>query len=379
MKVLITCLSHSWGGLEMYSILTAKQLIKNNVETELLCYINSSVYKEALKEDLPIITTNFKNYFQINSYLNVAKTLKEKKFDIIHCQASKDLWLMVPALKLAKLSTPLLLTKQMGSYIIKKDFLHKWIYKRVNGAFAISKVIAKNLVDTTPLTEEKIKLLHNSIDTEKFNPSVVDRNKVRNEYNIQENEILIGMMARFSPGKGHEEFILAANELSKKYNNLRFMIVGEPSKGEDNYAAEIKTLASSLSVIDKIIFTGFRKDTPEILAALDIFVFPSHAEAFGIALAEALSMGVPSVCSNSDGVLDIAVDNVTSLLFEKKNWRDLKDKLEILINNEELRREFSIASRKRALDLFDIKIFTNKLLGLYNYFLSMNQKNLSIN
>lgn len=370
MKVLITCLSQSWGGLEMYSIQTTKLLIANNIEAEFLCYSNSRVHQEASKEKFPVNFCKFKNHFQLHEYYNLAKKLKEKNFDIIHCQASKDLWLLVPALMLSKLTTPLLLTKQMGSYIIKKDILHKWIYKRVNKAFAISRVIAKNLVDTTPLTPDKIELLHNSIDTGKFDPAKVDRNKVRSEFKIDANEFLIGMIARFSPGKGHEEFIMAANELSKNHGNVRFMIIGEPSKGEDNYAAEIKTLASNLDIIDKIIFTGYRKDTPEVLAAMDIFVFPSHAEAFGLALAEALSMGKPSVCSNSDGVLDIAVDNETSLLFEKKNWKDLEEKLDKLINDENLRINFSSASRKRAVEMFDTKIFTKKLMGFYNNLLT---------
>ena len=56
-----------------------------------------------------------------------------------------------------------------------------------------------------------------------------------------------------------------------------------------------------------------------MLSAFDIFVFPSHAESFGIALAEAMAMGKPSVCSNAEGILDIAIDKETSLLFENKS------------------------------------------------------------
>jgi glycosyltransferase involved in cell wall biosynthesis len=60
---------------------------------------------------------------------------------------------------------------------------------------------------------------------------------------------------------------------------------------------------------------------------MDIFIFPSHAEAFGIALVEAMSMGKPTICSNSDGVLDIAVDDITSYLFEKQNKESLSQNL----------------------------------------------------
>lgn len=366
MKVLLTCLSRSWGGLEMYTIQTARQLIINGIQTEILCYPGSRVHQETVNEKINVYTSAFKNYFDPVEQFKISGLLKKNGYDVIHSQASKDLWLIVPALKLATLKTPLLLTKQMGSYIIKKDFLHRWIYKRLDLAFAISRVIAKNLVDTTPLTADKIILLHNSIDTEIFNPAAVDKDLVRKEFKIGGNEILIGMMARFSPGKGHEEFIYAAELLLKKHNNLRFMIIGEPSKGEDKYAAEIKMLASEKDVLDRLIFTGYRKDTPLVLAALDIFVFPSHAEAFGIALAEALSMGKPSVCSNSDGVLDIAVDGETSLLFEKMNWNDLAVKIERLIIDGGLRSSFGTAARKRAVEHFDIKVFTKKLIDIYN-------------
>lgn len=366
MKVLLTCLSRSWGGLEMYTIQTARQLTMNGIQADILCYPGSRVYQEAVNEKITVYTSAFKNYFNPVEQIKISRLLKRNRYDVIHSQASKDLWLIVPALKLASLKIPLLLTKQMGSYIIKKDFLHSWIYKRLDFALAISRVIAKNLVDTTPLTAEKIILLHNSIDTEIFNPETVDKNSVRSEFKIGYNEILIGMMARFSPGKGHEEFIHAAELLLQKHNNIRFMIIGEPSKGEDKYAADIKMLASAKGVLDRIIFTGYRKDTPNVLAALDIFVFPSHAEAFGIALAEALSMGKPSVCSNSDGVLDIAVDGETSLLFEKMNWKDLAVKIERLIIDDGLRLRFGIAARKRAVAHFDIKVFTKKLIDIYN-------------
>ena len=78
-------------------------------------------------------------------------------------------------LKMASLKTPLIITKHVGSYIVKKDLMHKWLYKRVSLALAISGVIKKNLIDTTPLPEEKIILLHNAIDVDKFNRPFCDR------------------------------------------------------------------------------------------------------------------------------------------------------------------------------------------------------------
>ena len=347
----------------MFALTTVKQLIKHNIQTELVCYPNSSLHLEAEKEKIATHLFKQKSYFHPIEVIKLANFLRKNKFSVVECGGSKDLWLVVPALKLSKLRVPLFLSKQMASFIIKKDFLHRWLYDRVDKAFAISNMIRQNLAETTPLTNDKIILLHNAIDTDKFNPAIINSKEVRKEFGIDETELLIGMIARFSPGKGHEEFLEAAKILCKEHTNIKFMIVGEASRGEEPYAENIKSLAKELGVSQKVIFTGFRKDTPQVLAALDIFIFPSHDEAFGIALAEALSMGKPSVCSNFAGVLDIAVDDSTSYLFEKGNGIDLAKKTEQLVLSEEKRKSFSSAARKRAVEMFDLEFFTNKLIS----------------
>ena len=281
MKILKSCLSQSWGGMEMFTITTARYLLKRNNQVEFLVYPNSRIHQEAKSLNVPIHTCKASGYFHPKEIINVSSLLKKNNFDIIHTQASKDLWVLVPALKIRKLVTPILLTKQVGSFIIKKDIFHKWIYNRLNYALAISNVIAQNLYDTCPLNKDRILLLHNAVDTGRFDPQKVDSKKVRNEFNISDDDILIGMLARFSWGKGHEEFLYAARELKKKYKNLKFMIIGEPSRGEDEYADKIKQMVKDYSIEDIVIFTGFRKDTPEVLAALDIFAFPSHSERAG--------------------------------------------------------------------------------------------------
>jgi glycosyltransferase involved in cell wall biosynthesis len=364
MKILYSCLSKSWGGMEMITLTFIKELLKRNISVELLCLKESRIHIEACTSGIITHPVKASGYFHPFTVMRVAYLLRKGKFNLVHTQASKDLWILVPSLKLIKSNVPLFLTKQVGSFIIKKDLLHKFLYNRVTKAFAISRVIKKNLIETTPLDESKIELVFNGIDTDKFNPQKANREKVRQEFSIKDNEILIGMLARFSPGKGHEEFLKAAKKLSDKYNNLKFMIVGEPSRGEDEYANSIKKLSEEIG-LKNIIFTGYRSDTPDVLAAMDIFVFPSHAEAFGIALAEAHSMSVPSVCSNTDGILDIAVDGETALLFETKNPDDLANKLGILIEDSQLRNQLGLNARKRAVELFDLNVIMNQTIELY--------------
>lgn len=371
-RILYSCLSRSWGGMEMRTISGIEQLNQRGIQTDLLCYPGSRIFKEGSGRNFNILTAHASGYFHPLEIIKIAKIFKKKSYDIIHTQASHDLWLFVPALKLLNSDIPLVLTKRVGSFIVKKDFLHRKLYERVNVTIAISEVIKKNLMDTTVLTAEKIVLLHNGIDLDKFNPRKTDKRKVRDEFNIEPNEIVIGMLGRFSWGKGHEEFLFAARELTKQYSNLKFFIVGEPSVGEAEYADTIKKLSRSYGLDESVIFTGYRSDTPDILAAMDIFAFPSHSEAFGQSLVEAMAMGIPSVCSNSDGILDIAVDGVTSYLFERRSAEDFTKKLKMLIDSKQHRAEFGVASVKRAKENFEMENQINKLIQIYEKMISLS-------
>jgi glycosyltransferase involved in cell wall biosynthesis len=350
--------------MEMVTITGIKQLMKRGIHVELLCAAESRIHIEANNLGIIIHPVKARGYFHPFTSLRIAFLIRKINFDIIHTHASKDLWVLVPALQFLRRRIPLVLTKHIGSFVEKKDYLHRRLYRYVTKAVAISTAIKDNILETTPLEADRIVLIPNGVDTEKFNPESVSGKGVREEFNIRQDELLIGMMARFSPGKGHEEFLEGASQLNRENTNLRFMIIGEASRGEDEYAERIKAYSKKLK-LNNIIFTGYRSDVPELLAALDIFVFPSHAESFGMALIEAMSMQKPSVCSASEGVLDIAVDGQTSLLFEKKNAGDLALKVKSLIDDPEKRKTFARAARHRVVENFYIESVTDRITEVY--------------
>lgn len=366
MRILMFCLSRSWGGMEMFVPTLTEQLLKRNYECSIACYPGSEIHIQSEKLCIPIITLKAKGYFHPKEIIKLVSFLKSNKFDIVHTHYSKDLWTLVPALNISKTKTPLVLTKQMGSFIVKRDFLHKKLYDRVNKATAISTIIKNNLIDTCPLDENKVTIIYNAIDTTRFDPQKkVDRNKIRNEFNIKDEEIVIGMSARFTGGKGHEELLKAAVELKEKFNNLKFLLVGEPSRGENTYGKKILDMVDELKLNGDVIFTGFRTDMPEVYSAMDIFAFPSHSEAFGIALTEAMAMERACVTSNSDGILDIIKDGENGLFFENKNYLSLKEKLEQLIVSKSERERLGKEARKTVIEKFELQKITDDFVKLY--------------
>ena len=173
------------------------------------------------------------------------------------------------------------------------------------------------------------------------------------------------MLSRITYGKGYEEFLRAAALLNEEYSNLKFLLVGDSNPDEKDYEQRIKKLAGDLSFSEKFIFAGFREDTPDLLSSMDIFAFPSHAESFGNSLIEAMAMERPYVAADSHGVLDIADDGITGLLFQKKNERDLARKLKLLIDSSDKRIEMGKTARQHIMKNFDIEKQSEKLIDLY--------------
>jgi|SRR5690554_998317 len=365
MKVLYSCLSRSWGGLEMRTIQGAEQLSERDIDVEILCYPGSSVNIEAQKKKLKCITIKASGYFHPLRINELSNILKKKKFDLIHSQYSKDLWLIVPSLNLLNSKIPLVLTKRMESSVTKKDFLHKKLYNRVNLILAISNLIKENVLKTCPVPADKVQIHYNGVELRKYDPTKADGKKIRKEFNIQDDEIVIGMTARITPGKGYEELLKAADILLKEFNNLRFLLIGTSSEDEKDYERKVYQLVSELSLNEKVIFTGFREDLNELYAAMDIFAFPSHSESFGSALIEAMAMEKPSVATNSHGIPDIIEDGVTGLLFKRKDANDLTSKLREIILSKEKRERIGKSARESVIAKFNLEEQTNKIIEIY--------------
>ncbi len=362
---MISCGSYSWGGLEMISLETAKNLRKTGINVIILCSVNSQLEKESVKNGFEAIPIFSKNKSTISSILKLKKYLKNNKVDVIHSNHSHDLWVLTPALHFAKSKAKLFLTKHMGSGVKKTDPIHKYLYKRLNGIFAISRYIEQSVIETCPVPQYKIHLLPVGIDLERFDPLKFNKTEIRKSSSIPDDKLLIGIAGRMTPGKGHEEFLEAARIINEKHSDkIHFVVIGNASFGEEKYESDIKKLSEKLN-IQNITFTGFTPEPEKLMAALDILAFPSHNESFGRVLLEAMSLRIPITAAGNAGVLDIIEDKKTGYLFEPKNSKQLADKLMELIEHPETRAEFAENGYKRAKEVFSFEIMTDKLIKFY--------------
>jgi glycosyltransferase involved in cell wall biosynthesis len=295
----------------------------------------------------------------------LARFIARESIDVVHCQLSKDISTLVPAVRLSMTHAPIILSKRVGSYVSKRDPLHRLTYAGVARVLAISEVIHHNVLETTPVPPEHVITLHDSVDTEVFSPARASGSSIRREYALGDDVVVVGFVGRFSHGKGHEELLHAADLIRRERKNVRFLVVGEASYGERQYELKIRGMARSIGLEGTVLFAGFRKNIPEFMAAFDLLAFPSHAESFGVVLIEAMAMELPVVSTNCDGVLDIVVNGETGLYVPPRNGRQLAAALLQLIDDPEIRHRMGKAGRRRVLELFDQQKQIDALVGIY--------------
>jgi len=208
-------------------------------------------------------------------------------------------------------------------------------------------------------------VIHHGIDLKQFQFREEDRHAVRAELGIRPDAKVIGIIGRLQIGKGYLEFLQMARRVKGAHPDARFLIVGPATRGETKEAGLILGKIREWDLQDCVIRTGFRADIPRVLSAMDLFVFPSHAEAFGLVLIEAMAVGLPIVSSSCDGVLDIVHHGETGWLVPPRDVTQLTEAVLALLQDEQKRKAFGEAGRRRAESCFDIEWMVNRVEDVY--------------
>lgn len=173
--------------------------------------------------------------------------------------------------------------------------LGKFLFRRyVDVKIAPSDLAAKYTFGKKEYENGKVTILHNAIDLNQYCFSMSERKRIRKEFNIAEDALVIGHVGRFSIQKNHEFLIDIFTDIHTLDKNAVLLLVGTGELLEQvRYKVEKNLLQ------DKVIFCGVRKDIPQLLSAMDVFLFPSFYEGMPNTVIEAQATGLPCIISDT--------------------------------------------------------------------------------
>lgn len=171
----------------------------------------------------------------------------------------------------------------------------KLLYKKyIDVKLAPSKVAGMYTFGKKSFFNGEVKIIPNALDLNDYKYRIEGRKSIRQEFNIKEDTVVIGHVGRFQLQKNHELLLKIFNDYHKNNQNSVLMLVGNGTL--ENH---IKNLANVMGISNALIFTGVRSDIPELLSAMDYFVFPSLYEGMPNSVIEAQAAGLPCIISDS--------------------------------------------------------------------------------
>jgi len=214
--------------------------------------------------------------------------------------------------------------------------------------FGVARTQVPYLEDVLGHPASKVRIIHNGVDPAPFSGG--GDAGLREELGLEEDALVVGILAALRPEKDHETFLRAAQLVAAEVPRARFVVAG----GGDRREA-LEALAERLGIADRVLFTGVR-DAPALLRTIDVFVLSSYTiECFPMALLEAMASSRAAVCTAVGGVPELLEDGVTGYLVPPKDPRALAGRLTDLLTSAGTRAEFGAAARARVDSAFNLR------------------------
>lgn len=313
----------------------------------------------------------------LRALFRLARLMRRGKYTIVHTHSSKAGILGRWAAKLAGVPVIVHTVHGWGHHdhqhpLVRAYYI--WLEKLTlpitDKLIVVSPLnIDKGLADGIGRAEDYV-VIRSGIELDRFGRPQVARDETRANWGIPCDVPLVGTVTRLSPQKGPLDFVRAAAAIAQAVPEAWFMMVGDGPLCD-----EVKALAAQLGVADRLVLTGLRRDIPELMAAMDIFVLSSLWEGLPRVLPQAMASGLPIGATAIDGSAEAIEEGVNGLLTPPGEPQRLAEAVIRLLRDPELARRMGAAGRVRAVE-FDVRTMVAQIAGLYQELL--RQKGIAV-
>ena len=255
----------------------------------------------------------------------------------------------------------------MGRWII--TFLVRCTNRLLDRTIAVSELSRDTLIENYRIPPDKIIAIRNGIDIGRFDDEV-DRDLVRAELGLAPNDKVAILIGRFAARKGHNYALRATKLASARVPGLKMVFAGD-GELEDDLRAEVERLGVS----DRVLFVGFRRDIPRLLAASDVLVLPSEDECLPLVILEAMSARLPVIATDVGGISEAVDGGRTGLLVRPRDAEGLADALVAVLGDAERARSMGLEGRRKVEAEFSLEACDAAVFDVYDELLSEKGRN----
>ena len=228
----------------------------------------------------------------------------------------------------------------------------------IDQLIAVSKSIVAKIADERPGLAP-VELIYNGVDLSRYDDQEPNC-ELREQFGMEPGSQVVGVVARLEPEKGHQTLIDAWPHVLRSVPDAYLMVVGEGSMRDS-----LEARAAANRVAHRVLFTGRRDDIPAVTATFDVAVLPSHREAQGLSILEAMALSRPVVASDVGGIPEMIEDGVTGVLVPHDQPEALAAAIVRLLNDHAYADTIAKAGHDLVHDRFCIELMVRAIEDIY--------------
>lgn len=311
----------------------------------------------SLKKNIDLEIVPMNSRIDIGAIREIRSNIKHLKPDIIHIHGTRaGLLARVASIGL---DSPIIYTEHLWTkqYRLRNPFLHGlqifglWFLDMFTTAnIAVSQAVKDFMVDNQISRYEKIVVIYNAIELPRTKAKIFSDKK----------EILLGTVGSLNYQKGIQFLIRAMPRILKEFPNVKLEIVGEGT-----YKKVLQSEVDSLKLKNKVIFAGFVKNIYERIEKFDVYIQPSISESFGLAIIQAMGMGIPVVATTTGGIPEVVTTGKSGFLVPASSPKALAQGVLELLRDPEMAKKMGEIAREDVKIKFNLKDMIEKTETLY--------------
>lgn len=348
----------SWRGGEQQMAYLIENLIPSGVKVAVLARENSAFEKWCADRDIDLYTAGFRIGPDLSTALKLKRVVRDLGADLVHVHSGKSHTIAWLAASLG-MRAPIVVHRRVDFPLSGSPVkLAKYNHPSVKKIICVSDAIA-DLIRSKVARPERVARVYSGIDFTRFDGPNTGSD-FRKENGIPEGALLVGNVSALAPHKDYYTWIRTAKRVAEVRDDVYFVAVGEGGLTE-----EIKAAAAEAGIEKRVVFTGFRKDVPDLLPQFDIFLITSETEGLGTGIIDAMYCRLPVVATRAGGIPELVVPDKTGFLCEVGDDICLAKRVVQLLDAPALRQRFGKEGRARA-ELFSGRDMAAAVVKIYS-------------
>ena len=292
--ILHTESSRGHGGQEIRTLAEVRWLLGHGWRALIACQPDSPLFVEAKAASIPVEGIRMAGASDVGAIVRLRRLIRDRGASLVHTHSSVDSWLAGIAAK--TLGRPVVRTRHV-SIPIRRALVYRLADRIITSGESVRAMVVR-----AGIAPERVVSISAGVDAQRFHPDVSGKG-VRDELGLGDAPV-VGLVANVRGSKGHNVFLEAARVVLDVLPTTRFLIVGD-GVGLD----EVRGRVRQMGLETRVTLTGFRRDIPEVMAALDVLALPSiRSEAIPQVIPQALAVGTPVVASTVGGSPELIQD-----------------------------------------------------------------------